>query len=97
MFRSFGCDDDFRFGQHHDRDCKRDDFHRDDSRRRFPFCNVLANIAIGTEIELLQIKDSPTPFNNVVFEGFSKGVALFSGVNTGLLRVCPEDIVAIVI
>lgn len=97
MFGSFGCHDDFGSCRHHDRDVRRDDFHKDDFNRGSRFCNVLANISIGTEIELLQIRDSVTPFNNVVFEGFSRGVALFSGVNTGLLRVCPEDIVAIVI
>lgn len=46
MFRSFGCDDNFRLLQHHDRECKRDDFHREDLYRRSVICNVLANIAI---------------------------------------------------
>ena len=71
-----------------------------DGRRtghRNRFCNVLRNLSIGTPIALLTIRDNGT-FNNVVFEGFSNGVALFSGGNipgTGLLRVCPFDVVAI--
>ncbi|MDM5156237.1 DUF3915 family protein [Bacillus sp. DX1.1] len=120
MFGSFGCRDDFR-DCHFDRDCKRDDFRRDDfrrddSRKRSAVCNVLVNISIGTKISLLKIKDHGT-FRDVVFEGFSCGVALFSDQDRrkdwdheddcnknwhkdkfkGLLRVCPEDIIAIAI
>ncbi|MDM5189753.1 DUF3915 family protein [Bacillus sp. DX4.1] len=98
IFGSFGCRDDFR-------DCKRDDFR-----------NVLRNISIGPKISLLRIKHDGS-FRNVIFEGFSCGVALFSNQDNrkdwdddgkcnnnsnrnkfrGLLRVCPEDIIAIAI
>ncbi|WP_440602664.1 DUF3915 family protein [Bacillus sp. GB_SG_008] len=82
-----------------DRRSFRCDSHRTGHRNRF--CNVLRNLAIGTRIALLTIRDNGT-FTDVVFEGFSNGVALFSGATTGvgttggLLRVCPEDVVAIV-
>lgn len=119
MFGSFGCRDDFRDCH---RDCHRDghrdrdrDREKEDHHKRTPVCNVLRNIAIGTEISLLTIKGNAT-FRNVIFEGFSNGVALFSALATGddkdnkddknnmntskftgILRVCPEDIVAIAI
>ncbi|MBO1578935.1 MULTISPECIES: DUF3915 family protein [Bacillus] len=114
MFGSFGCRDDFR-GCHFDNDCKKDDFRKDDfhkdDRKKSSLCNVLINISIGTRISLLKVKHCGT-FRDVVFEGFSCGVALFSQfeeadaeeldgeeVNTfrGLLRVCPEDIIAIAV
>lgn len=81
-------------------------------------CNVLASISVGTELSLLSIRGNGT-FNNVIFEGFANGVALFSALArnnkddkdnnkddknnqnrntfTGILRVCPTDIVAIAI
>ncbi|PFK46855.1 hypothetical protein COI93_03125 [Bacillus cereus] len=117
MFGSFGCCDDFR-DRHRERDCHREkDNHREkeDHHKVKAVCNVLRNIAIGTEISLLTIKGNVT-FNNVIFEGFSNGVALFSALATGddkdnkdgknnmstskftgILRVCPEDIIAIAI
>ncbi|MEN1934562.1 DUF3915 family protein [Paenibacillus sp. 102] len=118
MFGSFGGRDDFR-GCNFDDGCKKDDFRNDDSRKddfhRKSLCNVLINISIGTKISLLKVKDCGT-FRDVVFEGFSCGVALFSKDNCrkdhhhdsgdnnrhkddfkGLLRVCPEDIIAIAI
>lgn len=75
---------------------RRDDRRSDGNRNRL--CNVLRNLSIGTQIALLTIRDNGS-FNNVVFEGFSNGVALFSGgdiTGSGLLRVCPHDVVAIV-
>ncbi|KEK25981.1 DUF3915 family protein [Bacillus gaemokensis] len=116
MFGSFGCRDDFR-GCHFDNDCKKDDFRKDDFRKddfnKKSLCNVLFNISIGTKISLLKIKDHGT-FRDVIFEGFSCGVALFSNQDhkhdwddedenwhkdkfRGLLRVCPEDIIAIAV
>ncbi|MDC2867358.1 DUF3915 family protein [Bacillus sp. BP-3] len=88
MFGCFGFDDGHRYDHHK----KHDDGHKT------PLCNVLKNLSIGTTISLLTIRDNGS-FNNVVFEGFSNGAALFSGGNipgTGLLRVCPHDVVAIV-
>ncbi|MGG0188274.1 DUF3915 family protein [Bacillus rhizoplanae] len=108
MFGGFGFDgcrsgvrSDRRFRS--DRRVRSDRFICDDRRtgHRNRFCNVLRNLAIGTRIALLTIRDNGT-FTDVVFEGFSNGVALFSGATTGvgttggLLRVCPEDVVAIV-
>lgn len=91
-----------RSGVRSDRRCRSDRRSgvRSDRRtgNRNRFCNVLRNLSIGTQIALLTIRDNGT-FNNVVFEGFSNGVALFSGGNipgSGLLRVCPHDVVAIV-
>ncbi|PEY41520.1 hypothetical protein CN354_06855 [Bacillus cereus] len=120
MFGSFGCRDDFRECHHRERDChhrEHEGHHREkeDHHKRTAVCNVLRNIAIGTEISLLTIKGNVT-FRNVIFEGFSNGVALFSALDTGdgkdnkddknnmntskftgILRVCPEDIIAIAI
>ena len=42
-------------------------------------CNVLASISVGTELSLLSIRGNGT-FNNVIFEGFANGVALFSAL-----------------
>ncbi|GLV62090.1 hypothetical protein Bmyc01_07600 [Bacillus mycoides] len=119
MFGSFGCCDNFRDCHHRERECDHRD-HREKEKeevrpQRTAVCNVLANISVGTEISLLSIRGNGT-FNNVVFEGFANGVALFSalamqkdqgqqgGKNqgnantfTGILRVCPTDIVAIAI
>ncbi|MCM3735976.1 DUF3915 domain-containing protein [Bacillus cytotoxicus] len=95
MFGCFGFDDcDCRRREHH---VKQEQHvkHEEDHRNRL--CNVLRNLSIGTRIALLTIRDNGT-FNNVVFEGFSNGVALFSGGNiagAALLRVCPHDVVAI--
>lgn len=121
MFGSFGCRDDFR-DCHHDH-CRNRDRERERERerekeefhRRTPVCNVLRNVAIGTEISLLTIRGDVT-FRNVIFEGFCNGVALFSALATrddkdnkddknnmnttkftGILRVCPNDIISIAI
>ncbi|PEO42432.1 DUF3915 family protein [Bacillus pseudomycoides] len=119
MFGSFGCREDFREchrGHCCDRDRERErEREKEKEKERHHVCNVLRHIAIGTEISLLTIKGNVT-FRNVIFEGFSNGVALFSALNmgdnkdnkdnqnnmnatkfTGLLRVCPEDIIAIAI
>lgn len=100
MFGCFGFDDCRRHEDCHRREhnVKNEHHmkHEDEFRNRL--CNVLRNISIGTTITLLTIRDNGT-FNNVVFEGFSNGVALFSGGSIpggGLLRVCPHDVVAIV-
>ncbi|MEI4803177.1 DUF3915 family protein [Bacillus sp. NPDC077411] len=102
MFGCFGfdgCNCDRR--DHHikrDHNIKHDHHMKHDDDHRNRLCNVLRNLSIGTQIALLTIRDNGT-FNNVVFEGFSNGVALFSGGNipgSGLLRVCPNDVVAIV-
>ena len=118
MFGSFGCCDNFRECHHHERE--RD--HREKEREREvrpqqpAVCNVLASISVGTELSLLSIRGNGT-FNNVIFEGFANGVALFSALArndkdnkdnnkddknnqnrntfTGIVRVCPTDIVAI--
>ncbi|MGG2095652.1 DUF3915 family protein [Bacillus sp. S13(2024)] len=107
MFGCFGFDGcDRRSGVRSNR-CVRSDrrsFKRNDCRtgHRNRFCNVLRNVSIGTRIAQLIVRNNGT-FTNVVFEGFSNGVALFSGATAGvgttggLLRVCPEDVVAIVI
>lgn len=122
MFGSFGCCDNFRDCHHHERECDRRD-HREKEREVKPqqpaVCNVLASISVGTELSLLSIRGNGT-FNNVIFEGFANGVALFSALArnndkdnkdnnkddknnqnrntfTGILRVCPTDIVAIAI
>lgn len=42
-------------------------------------CNVLASISVGTELSLLSIKGIGS-FNDVIFEGFANGVALFSAL-----------------
>lgn len=92
MFGCNGCRDDFR-------DPRDFDDRKDDNKKKHRFCNVLGNICIGTTIRQLTIRDDGT-FNNLVFEGFAHGVALFStttGAFTGLLRVCPEDITSIII
>ncbi|MEC2537233.1 DUF3915 family protein [Bacillus cereus] len=81
MFGSFGCCDNFRECHHHERE--RD--HREKEREREvrpqqpAVCNVLANISVGTELSLLSIRGNGT-FNNVIFEGFANGVALFSAL-----------------
>ncbi len=78
MFGSFGCCDNFRECHHHERE--RD--HREKEREREvrpqqpTVCNVLASISVGTELSLLSIRGNGT-FNNVIFEGFANGVALF--------------------
>ncbi|CAM4038224.1 DUF3915 family protein [Bacillus manliponensis] len=98
MFGCFGCRDDFRDFKDH-KDFKDHDDCKNDNRNKRPFCNLLANICIGTTIRQLTIRNDGT-FNNLVFEGFANGVALFStttGGFTGLLRVCPEDITSIII
>ncbi|PKJ56774.1 DUF3915 domain-containing protein [Bacillus sp. SN10] len=124
MFGSFGCCDNFRDCHHHERERDHRDHrdHREKEREVKPqqpaVCNVLANISVGTELSLLSIRGNGT-FNNVIFEGFANGVALFSALArndkdnkdnnkddkhnqnrntfTGILRVCPTDIVAIAI
>ncbi|PGE95827.1 hypothetical protein COM62_16845 [Bacillus pseudomycoides] len=127
MFGSFGCRDDFRDCHrdchcHRNRDCDRDrerererekEREREREREKHAICNVLRHIAIGTEISLLTIRGDVT-FRNVIFEGFSNGVALFSAISTdnkdgnknqaantntftGILRVCPNDIISIAI
>ncbi|ABS22979.1 conserved hypothetical protein [Bacillus cytotoxicus NVH 391-98] len=104
MFGSFGCCDNFkeRDRHHHEKEDFKGRFNRNFDRR-FSICNVLENVAIGTNISLLTLKDNGT-FNNVIFQGFCNGVALFSAGEdgfeddfTGLLRVCLDDIVAIAI
>ena len=82
MFGSFGCCDNFRDCHHHERECDRRD-HREKEREVKPqqpaVCNVLASISVGTELSLLSIKGIGS-FNNVIFEGFANGVALFSAL-----------------
>ncbi|MGG2014243.1 DUF3915 family protein [Bacillus sp. S10(2024)] len=99
MFGCFGFDDGCHRHDHNNRhDHNKHDHNRHDDGNRTPLCNVLRNLSIGTQIALLTIRDNGS-FENVVFEGFSNGVALFSGGNitgSGLLRVCPHDVVAIV-
>ncbi|MED0988662.1 DUF3915 domain-containing protein [Bacillus nitratireducens] len=121
MFGSFGCCDNFRDCHHRERECDHRD-HREKEKERevkpqqHAVCNVLRNISVGTELSLLSIRGNGT-FNNVIFEGFANGVALFSALAknddkdnnkddknnqnrntfTGILRVCPTDIVAIAI
>jgi len=123
MFGSFGCCDNFRDCHHRERECDHRD-HREKEKERevkpqqTAVCNVLASISVGTELSLLSIRGNGT-FNNVIFEGFANGVALFSALArnnkddkdnnkddknnqnrntfTGILRVCPTDIVAIAI
>ncbi|MBO1624722.1 DUF3915 family protein [Bacillus arachidis] len=117
MFGSFGCHEDFRHF-HCDRDRDRDrerEKEKEKEKENNAVCNVLRNISIGTEISLLSIRNNGT-FHNVIFEGFSNGVALFSALAmgndkdnkddknnqhanrfTGILRVCPNDVVAIAI
>ncbi|WP_410973860.1 DUF3915 family protein [Bacillus pacificus] len=124
MFGSFGCCDNFRDCHHHERECRHHEKEKEREvvRPQQPaVCNVLANISVGTELSLLSIRGNGT-FNNVIFEGFANGVALFSALArnnkdnkdnkdnnkddknnqnrntfTGILRVCPTDIVAIAI
>ncbi|MGN4447364.1 DUF3915 family protein [Bacillus cereus group sp. MYBK79-1] len=97
MFGSFGCCDNFRDCHHRERDCDHREKEKEVVRPQRPaVCNLLANISVGTEITSLIVRDIADPFAAVVFEGFANGVALFS-TGEGLLRVCPTDIVAIVI
>ncbi|MDR4983294.1 MULTISPECIES: DUF3915 domain-containing protein [Bacillus cereus group] len=119
MFGSFGCCDNFRECHHHERerDHREKEKEREVKPQQSAVCNVLASISVGTELSLLSIRGNGT-FNNVIFEGFANGVALFSALArnnndkndnkddknnqnrntfTGILRVCPTDIVAIAI
>ncbi|MGG0258717.1 DUF3915 domain-containing protein [Bacillus mycoides] len=120
MFGSFGCCDNFRDCHHRERECDHREKEKEEVRPQRPaVCNVLASISVGTELSLLSIRGNGT-FNNVIFEGFANGVALFSALArnnndkdnnnnkddknnqnrntfTGILRVCPTDIVAIAI
>lgn len=121
MFGSFGCCDNFRDCHHHERECRHHEKEKEKEvvRPQQPaVCNVLASISVGTELSLLSVKGVGS-FNNVIFEGFCNGVALFSALArndkdnkdnnkddkhnqnrntfTGILRVCPTDIVAIAI
>ena len=121
MFGSFGCCDNFRDCHHHERECRHHEKEKEKEvvRPQQPaVCNVLASISVGTELSLLSVKGVGS-FNNVIFEGFCNGVALFSALArndkdnkdnnkddknnqnrntfTGILRVCPADIVAIAI
>ena len=118
MFGSFGCCDNFRECHHHERATIARKREREVRPQQPAVCNVLASISVGTELSLLSIRGNGT-FNNVIFEGFANGVALFSALArndkdnkdnnkddknnqnrntfTGILRVCPTDIVAIAI
>ena len=120
MFGSFGCCDNFRDCHHREESVTIANIaRREVVRPQQPaVCNVLASISVGTELSLLSIRGNGT-FNNVIFEGFANGVALFSALArnnkdnkdnnkddknnqnrntfTGILRVCPTDIVAIAI
>ncbi|AFQ19232.1 DUF3915 domain-containing protein [Bacillus thuringiensis] len=82
MFGSFGCCDNFRDCHHRERECDHRD-HREKEREVKPqqpaVCNVLASISVGTELSLLSIKGIGS-FNDVIFEGFANGVALFSAL-----------------
>ncbi|MED2184678.1 DUF3915 domain-containing protein [Bacillus wiedmannii] len=84
MFGSFGCCDNFRDCHHRERECDHRD-HREKEREREvkpqqpAVCNVLASISVGTELSLLSIKGIGS-FNDVIFEGFANGVALFSAL-----------------
>lgn len=116
MFGSFGCCDNFRDCHHRERECDHREKEKEVKPQQTAVCNVLASISVGTELSLLSIRGNGT-FNNVIFEGFANGVALFSALArnnkddndkddknnqnrntfTGILRVCPTDIVAIAI
>ncbi|WP_459499644.1 DUF3915 family protein [Bacillus sp. C1] len=91
-FGSFGCCDGFKECRHgrndhcqhgrndhrqHGRNDHRQHDKNDGNHQNRVSCNVLANVSIGTRISLLCIKGCGT-FRDVVFEGFSGGVALFS-------------------
>ena len=81
MFGSFGCCDNFRDCHHRERECDHRD-HREKERvkpQQPAVCNVLASISVGTELSLLSIKGIGS-FNDVIFEGFANGVALFSAL-----------------
>lgn len=80
MFGSFGCCDNFRDCHHHERECDRREKEKEVVKPQQPaVCNVLASISVGTELSLLSIKGIGS-FNNVIFEGFANGVALFSAL-----------------
>ncbi len=80
MFGSFGCCDNFRDCHHHERECRHHEKEKEVVRPQQPaVCNVLASISVGTELSLLSIKGIGS-FNNVIFEGFANGVALFSAL-----------------
>ena len=83
MFGSFGCCDNFRDCHHRERECDHRE-HREKERevvrpQQPAVCNVLASISVGTELSLLSIKGIGS-FNDVIFEGFANGVALFSAL-----------------
>ena len=119
MFGSFGCCDNFRDCHHHERE--RD--HREKRERLNHNNQLYVTYLLAFQLEqsfLLSVKGVGS-FNNVIFEGFCNGVALFSALArnnndkdnkdnnkddkhnqnrntfTGILRVCPTDIVAIAI
>ncbi|PFN20070.1 DUF3915 family protein [Bacillus cereus] len=112
MFGSFGCCDNFRECHHHERERDHREKEREEVRPHRPaVCNVLASVSVGTEISLLSIRGHQS-FRNVIFERFCNGVAPFSALAnnnkddknnqnqntfTGILRVCPTDIIAIAI
>lgn len=80
MFGSFGCCDNFRDCHHHERECNHREKEKEVVKPQQPaVCNVLASISVGTELSLLSIKGIGS-FNNVIFEGFANGVALFSAL-----------------
>ncbi|HDX9609397.1 TPA: DUF3915 family protein [Bacillus toyonensis] len=80
MFGSFGCCDNFRDCHHHERECRHHEKEKEVVKPQQPaVCNVLASISVGTELSLLSIRGNGT-FNNVIFEGFANGVALFSAL-----------------
>ncbi|HDR7325389.1 MULTISPECIES: DUF3915 family protein [Bacillus] len=80
MFGSFGCCDNFRDCHHHERECRHHEKEKEVVKPQQPaVCNVLASISVGTELSLLSIKGIGS-FNNVIFEGFANGVALFSAL-----------------
>jgi hypothetical protein len=61
---------------------------------------LLQNVASGTYIAQLLIRNTHAVYKNIVFEGYTNHIALFSGGNipaSGILRVHPNDIIAIVI
>lgn len=98
--------EDFRCS--HERECKKEEPERVNRNR---VCNVLANISPGTEVSLLKLKSNGTFHNLVfegfcngiaLFSALQKHDKDNKGDKnhntdtfSGILRVCPEDIIAV--
>lgn len=122
MFGSFGCCDNFRDCHHREREVTIANIARKREKQLDHNNQLYVTYLLAFQLEqsflFLSIRGNGT-FNNVIFEGFANGVALFSALArnnkdnkdnnkddknnqnrntfTGILRVCPTDIVAIAI